>query len=106
MTTIQITTLKGARIDLTVGTGAVSAAVNGKPHTAKVELGHDAEVGHHLKLAGRVRAQISAEDVARVQEVLDAAKRLGDESVAEYLASDAHFADRMHQRMYGRNSDH
>lgn len=107
--TITITTPRGATIELDGGKhgGSVAAKVNGKPHTSgSVELGHDAEVGHHLKLAGNVRAQINAEDVDALKAFFRTQRERYAEWAANYKLSAPEESAKLTARMSGRHSDY
>ena len=108
MTTLTITTVKGAKIDLAMhDSGAVEASVNGKLHTYAGAVGYSDE---HITLAGKVRAQVQPHDVASVEAFFTAASARGEawraEQAAQFTASSEGFSARMDARMYGRNSSH
>lgn len=108
-TTYTFTTAKGSLVEIVFGdTGAVSANVNGKPHSAVAELVVHPERGLALKLAGNVFAPIADIDAEPIKALFAAAADANAAWLAEegrkYAASDAAFADRMCARMYARNS--
>lgn len=112
---LTIKTTKGSTIRLhTTVTGSVSVDVNGKPHTAghdgSVKLANDRDAGDHITLAGKVRAQVLADDIPAIRAFFAAAATAAaaylKAAAAEYAASDECFNNKMAARMYGRNSIH
>lgn len=103
---ITITTPNGAEVTLTHD-WLISAAINGKPHTSSgVELSHDREIGNHLELAGKAKAQVRDEDMDALRAFFAAARRRDEEAKAAYqeTAEDRSFS--LADRMYGRHSDY
>ncbi|WP_414832209.1 hypothetical protein [Afifella sp. YEN Y35] len=108
MATITITTPRGAIVELDSGEtgGLISAKLNGKPHTSMgVELGHDPEIGHHLKLAGKLRAQVRSEDVEKLRAFFRNEKQRHAEWVANYKLSATERSDALTERMDDPYSD-
>lgn len=103
---IEITTVKGAAIKLVASdAGSVDAYVNGKMHTAmSASLGYDKDVGDHIALAAKVKAQVKGEDVPALRAFFTAAKAASDAYYREI--TNAEFAARISDKMYGRYSDY
>lgn len=108
MTSITVTTLRGALVAITASDngGLISASVNGKPHTfSGVTLGHNATLGHYIALAGNTKAQIDGANVADLKEFFAAAANRHAEWVANYKLTAEEFSARLEEKMNRPDSD-